>query len=186
MISILSLWLPILLSAVFVFIISSVIHTMLTYHKPDFSKLPQEDEIRDALGKFNIPPGDYTVPYADSSKARNTPEFKEKLAKGPLGFITMMPNGEPGMTSSLIQWFLYSVMVGIVAAYVTGRVLDAGADYLEVFRIAGTVAFASYAMALPQNSIWFYRSWPSTLRFMFDGLVYALLTAGTFGWLWPD
>ena len=184
MVTIISLWLPILLSAVFVFIISSVIHTVMTYHKPDFSKLPQEDDVMDALRKFDIPPSDYAVPYAGSSKAMNTPEYKEKLNKGPVGFMTVMPNGPWNMTSSLIQWFVYSVVVGIVVAYVTGRVVDGGADYLAVFRVSGTVAFACYSMALAQNSIWFYRSWGSTFRFMLDGLVYALLTAGTFGWLW--
>jgi hypothetical protein len=29
------------------------------------------------------------------------------------------------------------------------------------------------------------RSWIRTLKSMFDGLIYALLTASVFGWLWP-
>lgn len=186
MVTITSLWLPILVSAVFVFIISSIIHTILTYHKSDFRQVPHEDEVMEALGKFNIPPGDYVIPHADSSKARKTPEFKEKLAKGPLGFITMMPSGEPSMTKGLVQWFIYSIIIGIFAAYVTGRVLGPGAEYLAVFRIAGTTAFGAYSLALLQNSIWFNRPWSTTLKFVFDGLVYALLTAGAFGWLWPD
>lgn len=41
------------------------------------------------------------------------------------------------------------------------------------------------ALALLQNSIWYKRKWSSTLKSMADGLVYALVTAGTFGWLWP-
>ena len=185
MVLITSLWLPILLSAVFVFIISSIIHTLLTYHNTDFGKVPQEEEVRDALGKFNIPPGDYVVPCPESSKQRNSPEFKEKLEKGPVAFLTIMPNGDPGMAKSLIQWFVYSVIVGIMAAYITGRILGPGAEYLEVFRFAGTTAFAAYSLALLQNSIWYNKSWSATLKSVFDGLIYSLLTAGTFGWLWP-
>jgi len=89
------------------------------------------------------------------------------------------------MGAQLTQWFLYSVVISFFAAYVTGRVLTAEAHYLEVFRVAGTVAFMGYAMALPQYSIWYKRNWGTTARSMFDGLVYSLLTAGTFGWLWP-
>jgi hypothetical protein len=89
------------------------------------------------------------------------------------------------MGANLVQWFLYSVVISVFAAYVTGRVLQPGADYLEVFRVAGTVTFMGYAMALPQFSIWYKRSWATTLRSMGDGLLYALLTGGTFGWLWP-
>ena len=185
MVLITSLWLPILLSAVFVFIISSIIHTVLTYHFTDFGKVPQEDEVRESLGKFNIPPGDYIVPCPDTPKGRNTPEFKEKIEKGPIAFLTVLPNGQPNMASSLMQWFVYSIIIGITAAYITGRVLGPGAEYLEVFRFAGTTAFAGYSLALMQNSIWFSKSWIATLKSMFDGLIYSLLTAGTFGWLWP-
>ena len=115
----------------------------------------------------------------------NAPEFIEKTAKGPVAFVTVMPSGVPSMTGSLIQWFLYSVLVGIGAAYVAGRAVGPGADYLEVFRFAGCAAFLGYAMALLQNSIWYKRNWSATLKSMFDGFIYALLTAGTFGWLWP-
>ena len=53
------------------------------------------------------------------------------------------------------------------------------------FRFVGCTAFIGYAVALWQNSIWFKRKWSTTAKNTFDGLVYALLTAGTFGWLWP-
>ena len=185
MVPIVSLWLPILLSAVIVFAASSVIHMLLTYHRSDLSKVPSEDEVMDALRPFDIPPGDYVIPYAGEAKKMSTPEFIEKTTKGPVAFVTVMPSGIPSMTSSLILWFLYSVVVGIVAAYVAGRAVGPGADYLEVFRFAGCAAFLGYAMALLQNSIWYKRNWSATLKSMFDGLIYSLLTAGTFGWLWP-
>jgi hypothetical protein len=185
MISILSLWLPILLSAVIIFIVSSIMHTVLTYHNSDFGKVADEDGVRDALGKFNIPPGDYVIPHAATSAERKAPEFIEKMKKGPLAFVTVMENGIPKMGGSLIQWFLYCVVVGIFAAYISGRALGPGAEYLEVFRFAGTTAFLGYGFALLQNSIWFKHSWSASIKSLFDGLIYGLLTAGTFGWLWP-
>ena len=90
------------------------------------------------------------------------------------------------MGASLTLWFLYSVVVSIFAAYIAGRALEAGAHYLAVFRFAGTAAFMGYSLALFQQAIWWKRSWAATLRGVADGLVYGLLTGGTFGWLWPD
>ena len=97
----------------------------------------------------------------------------------------MMPSGQPSMTKSLVLWFEYCIIVGIMAAYISGRILGPGADYLAVFRFVGTTAFAGYALALLQNSIWYSKSWSAILKSVFDGMVYSLLTAGTFGWLWP-
>ncbi|MBI2619040.1 MAG: hypothetical protein HYW57_03070 [Ignavibacteriales bacterium] len=186
MVSILSLWLPILLSAVFVFLISFVLHTVLTYHFKDFRKIPNEDAVMDELRKHNIPDGEYALPYAMNQKELNTPEFKEKVNKGPAAFLTIWKGGQPSMATSLTQWFVYCLIVGVFAAYVAGRALGPGAEYLAVFRFAGTTAFLGYTLALWQDSIWYKKSWAATLRNTFDGLVYGLLTAGTFGWLWPD
>ena len=66
MVSIVSLWLPILISAVVVFIISSILHMVFTYHNSDFKKIPSEDQVMDDLRKYNIPPGDYMIPNAGS------------------------------------------------------------------------------------------------------------------------
>ena len=185
MVSITSLWLPILLSAVITFAASSIIHMLLTYHNNDFVKVPKEDEVMDALRKFDITPGDYVLPCAGNLKEMGTPEFIEKTTKGPVAFMTVIPNGPPAMGKSLTLWFVYSIVVGIFAAYITGRALGPGAHYLDVFRFAGCTAFIGYTLALWQNTIWYKRCWCATLKSTFDGLIYALLTAGTFGWLWP-
>jgi hypothetical protein len=184
MVPVLSLWLPIFLSAVFVFIVSSFIHMVLTYHKNDFRKLPDEAGVMEALRKFNIPPGEYSFPKPENMKEMSTPEFTEKMKNGPVAFITVMKNEAPSMTGSLIQWFIYSIIVSIFAAYVAGRALTPEASYLAVFRFTGVTAFVGYSIALLQNSIWYKRAWSVTLKSMFDGLIYALVTAGTFGWLW--
>lgn len=186
MVPVISLWIPILLSAVIVFVVSSIIHMVLPYHRSDFGKVPAEDEVMDALRKFAIPPGEYVMPCAGSNKGRQTPEFVEKMKKGPVAFLTVIPSGPPSMVKNLVQWFLYCVVVGIFAAYIAGRALAPGAPYLAVFRFAGSTAFVGYALALWQNSIWYQRAWSTTLKSTVDGLVYGLLTAGTFGWLWPS
>ncbi len=185
MVSLFSLWLPILLSALFVFILSSIIHMVFGYHKNDFIKVPDEDDARDKIGKLNIPPGDYVIPCPGSSEEMKSKEYIEKTEKGPVLFMTVLKNGPQGMGSSLFLWFIYSVVVSIFAAYVSGRILAPGTHYLQVFRYVGTVAFAGYSLALLQNSIWYKRKWSSTIKSMFDGLIYALFTAGVFGWLWP-
>jgi hypothetical protein len=185
MISVVSLWLPIVVSAVFVFIASSIIHMALGYHKNDLRKLPKEDEVMAALRPFDIPPGDYGMPLSGSMKAMKSPEFLEKMNKGPVAYLTVVPNGPPSMGTSLLLWFLYSVIVSIFAGYIAGAVLPHGTHYRKVFQIAGCVAFTGYSLALLQYSIWYRRNWGATLKSVFDGLIYGLLTAGTFGWLWP-
>jgi hypothetical protein len=185
MISLLTLWLPILLSAVIVFVASSIIHMATPWHKGDYLKAPNEDKAMDALRPLAIPPGDYMMPLPASMQDLKSPEFLEKRTKGPVMLFTVLPNGPVTMGASLVQWFLYSVVVGIFAAYVAAHTLSAGTPYPQVFRVVGTTAFVGYALALWQLSIWYRRAWGTTIRYTADGLLFALLTAGTFGWLWP-
>lgn len=184
MVTIASLWLPILLSAVAVFVVSSVIHMVLPYHKSDYKKLPSEDGVMDALRPFDLAPGDYMFPLADAGDMKN-PAFVAKWSKGPAGSLTVLPKGPWAMGSTLAIWFLFCVAIGITAAYIAGRALPQGAHYKAVFRFAGATAFSGYALALWQNTIWYKKNWMTTLKSTFDGLIYALLTAGFFGWLWP-
>ena len=179
------LWLPILLSAVAMFLVSWGIHMLPLWHTSDYSGVPNQDKVMDALRPFNIPPGDYMLPRCTSHAEMKTPEFTEKLKKGPVMMMTVMPNGPFAMGGPLALWFIYGIVVSIFAAYVTGRALPAGAEYLAVFRFAGTTAFIGYALALWQMSIWYKRAWSATMKATLDGLIYALLTAGVFGWLWP-
>lgn len=179
------MWLPILLSAVIVFVASSIIHMATPWHKSDYPKMPNEDKVMDALRPLAIPPGDYMVPRASSMQDMKSPGFTEKMKKGPVLVLTVLPSGPTAMGRNLVLWFLYSIVVGIFAAYVTGRALPVGANYLHVFRFVGATAFLSYSVALWQMSIWYRRAWSTTIKATVDGLIYALLTAGTFGWLWP-
>lgn len=185
MVTVLSLWLPILLSAVLVFFASFLIHMVLGYHRADHGKLPKEDAVMDALRGFDIPPGDYMVPCAEGPGAMKDPAFLARRDKGPVAVMTVMKPGPFSMGSDLVKWFVYCGVVSTFAGYLASRAAHPGTRYLEVFRYAGTTAFCGYALALWQDSIWYKRQWGTTIRYTFDGLVYALLTAGTFGWLWP-
>ena len=184
MVPLVSLWLPIVLSAVFVFLASSIIHMALGYHANDWRKLAKEDEVMAALRPFNLAPGDYMMPRASSMAEMKDPAFQQKSKAGPRAIMTIGPS-DPGMGKPMFLWFVYSLIVGVFAAYLGGHAVAPGAKYLEVFRFVGTTAFLAYSMALTQFSIWYWRNWGTTLLSMFDGLIYALLTAGTFGWLWP-
>lgn len=185
MVPVLELMWPILLAAVIVFVASSLVHMVFTYHRSDYDKLPNEDGVLAALRPFPMPPGDYTIPHAGSPEAMKDPAYLAKWQAGPVVFMTVLPNGTPSMGASLAQWFGYCVLVGLFTAYVTGRALGPGAYYLDVFQIAGTVAFMGYGFALFQFSIWYKRKWSTTLKSVADAFVYGLLTAGAFGWLWP-
>jgi hypothetical protein len=185
MVPIVSLWLPILVSAVFVFLASSFIHMVLPIHAGDYRRLPSEDAVMESLRKHNIPPGDYLLPRAGSMKDMANPAFIDKMTKGPVAMMTVMPSGRPSMGPQLASWFVYCVVVGVFAAYIAGRALGPDAHYLAVFRFAGATAFIGYSLALWQNTIWYKRNWVSTLKSNVDGLIYGLLTGGAFGWLWP-
>lgn len=183
--SIVALWLPILVSAVFVFVVSSIIHMALRYHSNDFARVPREDELMAATRPLEIPAGEYMVPRAASMKAMKEPEFQAKLKAGPVLLMTVFPSGDFKMGAKMLLWFLYSVLVGIFAAYVAGHAIPVWMGRRAVVRYVGVTAFAGYSLALLQTSIWWGRRWSTTLKSMFDGLIYALVTAATFVWLWP-
>lgn len=185
MVPVMSLWLPILLSAILVFIVSAIFHMVLPYHRADHARLPDEDAVMDALRRTAAAPGDYMFPHAAGPAAMKEPAFLEKRKRGPIGVLTVIPGGSASMTLYLGQWFVYCAVVSIFAAYVAGRAVGPGAPYLAVFRFAGCTAFIGYSLALWQNSIWYRRKWSTTIKHTVDGLVYGLLTAGVFGWLWP-
>ena len=186
MVGLTALWLPILLSAVLVFIASSILHMVLPFHKRDYKKLPGEDKLLDVLRESKVTPGEYVFPCSEDPKKMKSPEMVEKYNAGPVGFMAVMPSGMPNMGKYLSLWFIYSLVIGVFAAYLTGRTVAPGAEYLMVFRVAGATSFIAYSMAHISNSIWRGQTWMLTFKHLVDGLIYGLLTAGTFAWLWPE
>jgi hypothetical protein len=180
-----SLLVPIVLSAVLVFIASSIIHMVLKYHNKDYSPLPNEDAVRAAMRAGNPPPGQYIIPYCSDMKDMEKPEVKQKYIEGPVGVLNLMRPGVPKMGTYLSQWFVFILVVSFFIAYIAAHSLPAGARYLEVFRVVGAIGFLAYAAGQLPASIWMGKPWKVAWKEAFDGLVYGLVTAGTFGWLWP-
>ena len=185
MVPIAALWLPILLSAVIVFVASSILHMVLPYHKSDYRKLPDEDKVVEALRTAGITPGPaYHFPHT-THKEMKSPEVVEKFKRGPIGLLTVIPSGAPAMGKYLGMWFVYCVAVSIFMACVAAGTLVPGTQYPRVFHVVAIAAFLAYGVGQIQDSIWKGQTWGVTAKHVFDGLIYALLTAGTFGWLWP-
>lgn len=177
-----TLWMPVLLSAVIVFIASSILHVVSPHHRSDYKKLPDEEAARAAMR--GVPPGLYMIPYCSHDKAQRE-AAKDKFKDGPVAAVTMRPSGEINMGTYLVQWFLYCVLVSYFVAYVALHTLPTGTRYPQVFRIVGAAAFLAYGVSQVANGIWKGQPWGVTIKEVIDGLIYALLTAGTFGWLWP-
>lgn len=187
MLSLMSLWLPILLSAIAAFFVSFLIHMVLKYHSGDFAGLPSEDTLMDAARKLNVPPGDYMMPHcAPGKNPMKDPSYKEKFNKGPVAVMTFMPAGEWNMGRSLIQWFIFCVIVSVFSGYVASMSLGGGQPGSMVMCLTGVTAFMGYALGQIQNSIWYRRKWSTTIKNVFDGALYGLATGAVFALLWPQ
>lgn len=182
-VSLASLWLPILLSALAVWVLSFLVWAVLPWHKSDYAKLPDEEAARAALE--DVPPGAYNIPHLPTRDALNQPEYRQKFEQGPVGFLFLLPHRVPGMGGTLVQWFVFNLVMAFLAAYVAAAVLGPGTSYLQVFQVVGTVTWLAYGFGIVPESIWFGRPWHLSIKQLVDALLYGLVTAGFFGWLWP-
>ena len=186
MVNVRELWEPIVLSSAGVFVTSAVIWMVAGYHKNDAAGVPNEEALRKALNEQNLAPNQYVIPYGPNAKDRLSPEFQQKMKDGPLAIITMRAPGLPDMKKMLGTWFFHLLIVNSFIAYVTGRAGGHGISFLPVFRVVATIAWLTYAGALPVNSIFWGRPWRVTFKDIFDGFIYACITGALFGWLWPQ
>ena len=186
MVALADLWLPILASAVVVFLVSSIFHMVAPHHKNDVSGFrDKEDAVLSGLREQGVTPGAYMFPFPETMKEMSSPEMIEKMNRGPVGYMVVYPNGPFRLGKQLVQWFVYSLLIGLFVAYVASMTLPSGEDYMRVFRVTGTVAVMAYALSTVHESIWKGVRWSVTAKFIFDGIAYGLVTAGCFGWLWP-
>ncbi len=184
-VGILSLWLPTLLSAIVVFMAGFVLHMVLPHHHTDFAKIGDEERFSVELRTHGLSIGQYAFPFAASPIDLKDPAYQERVLEGPVGTVTIWPNEVQPSTSQLAKHFVHVFLITLFAAYLCGAVLPEGTSYLKVFQIAGTSAFLGYAGSLMGESIWYHRTWSMTWKYVLDAVVYACLTAGIFGWLWP-
>ena len=182
MVSLSTLWLPILVSAVFVFIAANILWMALPFwHRPDYKKLPDESAV--LAGLESAASGQYMAPAIDWSKA--TADERAAFQKGPMALLLVRNPNSFSMGKALTLYFLYGLVISILVAYITGAMLGPGAHYLHVFRIAGTASILAYAFRGVDDSVWYGKPWIVTFKELIDGVIFGLLTAGTFGWLWP-
>jgi hypothetical protein len=179
------LWLPIVLSAVAVFIASSVIHMFLGWHNNDYAAVPGEEAVMSALRPFGIPPGEYMMPRAPTHADMRTPEFQARLAQGPVMMMSVWPNGMMAMGKTMLQWFVYVLVISAAVGCLTCIAIRPGADPHRVFHVTAFAGTLAYVAALWPASIWFRKPWIVTIKATIDGIIYAVITAGIFVWLWP-
>lgn len=185
MVTLTQLWLPIILAAVFVFVVSSMIHMVFKWHNSDYQALPQEDAIRAAFKAANAAPGMYVVPHCQDMKDMGNPDMMAKFKEGPVGMIFLREACDPNIGKSLGQWFVLALFVAFSTAYVACHSLQAGAHYLTVFRITGTITFLAYGTGSLINGVWMGQPWKAVMKDLLDAFLYALVTGGAFGWRWP-
>ena len=184
-ISLMQLWMPILGSAVFAWIASGVIHMLIKYHNSDFQKLSNEDEVAAAVGQGTPGLGLHHFPHCADMSEMAGEEMQQKFNQGPVGMVIIFPNGLPNMGKYLGQQFAYFLLGSILIAYCASLALAPGADFMTVFRVFAAIGFMAYGWATIPFSIWFGFQWSMTVKYLIDALIYALVVAATFGWLWP-
>lgn len=179
------LWIPIVLSAVLVFIASSVIHMVVKWHNSEYRKLANEEAVGASIRAGSAAPGQYVIPHCADMKAMASPEMQKKFAEGPIAFITLRPPGPPKMGGMLALWFVYVLAICAIAAYVAQRSLPAEATFNQVGRIVGGLSLLAYAGGSVQAGIWMGKPWSSVAKDVLDGIIYAAIAGAVFGWLWP-
>ena len=181
-----ALILPILLSAGLVWIASALIWTALPWHKNDHAPLPDEAGTLDNLAAQDLPAGQYMFPYAKTPESMKEERVSKAFNEGAAGFITVLPRGIPNMGKNMALSLLFNLLIACAVAYLASVTLAPGADYMAVFRVTAVAAWLAYGTGTVYDAIWFGRPWSGIFKGFGDALIYALLTGGAFGWLWPE
>lgn len=184
--ALLSLWLPILLSAVTVFVISSLIHMVIKWHASDYTSLPNEDAVRAAIRAGNPAPGRYVIPHCADMKDMGSDAMKQKYAEGPVGHLTLIAPGAPNMGKYLGLWFLWSLAIAVVAGFLASRLIAMDhAHCRAAAKLVFAVTFIAHGFGTVAESIWMGRPWSSSAKHLLDAALYGLGCGAVFCWLWP-
>ncbi len=185
MISLPELWLPIVASTGVAWIASMMIHMFLKYHDKDYQVLSNEDEVATAIRNGSPKTGIHTIPHCTDMKLLADPAMQKKFNDGPVAIVTVMDSGLPPMPKLVAQQITFFLLGMTLVAYCASLALAPGAEYMDVFRFVSAVGFLTYGWGLLPFSIWYGHPWIVSARFLLDALIYGLLTAGVFAWLWP-
>ena len=185
MLTLTQLWLPILASAIAVFVASSLVHMVIKWHNSDYRKLPNEEEARATLRSVATAPGMYFIPHCPDMKEMQKPENIQKFVDGPIAMMTIRPPGKPSMGAPLAQWFVLNVFVAAIGAYVACYMLPPIPSFLAACRPMAVVTFMSYAVGALSNGVWYGKPWPVVVKELLDAAIYATVAGCVFAWLWP-
>lgn len=185
MADLLQLWLPILLTAVFVFIASSLIHMVFKWHAAEYRALRNEDEVRAALQAGISGPGKYVLPHCEEMKDMQSETMQQKYREGPLGILLIGPNGLPNMAKLLSQWFVLSLVVAAIAGLMAVQTVGLQGDGHDAGHLVGLASLLAYSAGSVIDGIWMYKPWRSVAKDLLDAVIYAIISALTFMWLWP-
>lgn len=180
-----AVWLPIVVSAVLVFVASAVVHMFMPYHQTEFSPAPNAGAIQAALR--DAAPGMYGFPMAPEPKERMKPEWMKKWADGPSGWVTVVPRGPMSMPRAMGLSFVVNLVVALLVGWLAWRAFTHGPPTTsQAFRFTGVATFMAYGLSAAYESIWFGRPWRSWFFVLVDSALFGLVTGGAFAWLWPQ
>jgi hypothetical protein len=177
----LSLWLPIILSAIALFFASFLSWVVSPLHKRDWVKLRNEDEFLKAARDVNLTPGNYMFPAAETAAERNSPEHQQKWEAGPRGVMTVF--AKMNMGQNLALTFLLFLVVSFCIAYLATIAFPSpGAALSDVFRFVSTAGLLAFLPGIVQHSIWFRCRITGHLV---ESVAYAAIIGAIFAGLWP-
>lgn len=181
------LWLPILLSAVAVWIVSAVVWMALPHHKGDFIGLPNppgEDHFMEFVRASGIKPGNYSFPDCRDHAVMKTERVQQAWEKGPVGHLSVWKTPVT-MGDKMVATFVVYLIVSTVIAYITRLALPDAAPFGKVFQVASTAGILAYCFSFIPNAIWFGAYKRTIIANVVDGIVYGVVTGLIFAWRWP-
>jgi len=177
---ILSLILPIVLSAVALFFASFLSWMVLQLHKKDWGKVAREDDLMAAVKKCDLAEGSYMFPCCGSQAEMQTEAFQQRYAAGPRGVLTILP--KTNMGKNLALTFAYFLAASAGLAFLAAMAFDRGTAPWSVFRLVFVAGYLTFAAAMVQQAIWFR---PRIVGHVIEAAAYAAITGVIFAALWP-
>ena len=178
------LWLPILLSATAIWVISAIVWMALPHHKRDFIGLPDEDGFMDYLRQSGIKPGNYVFPDFRAREAMRSEKTQTALNEGPVGHLSVWQTPVT-MGGKMVATFIVYLVVSTLIAYLSRVALPGAAPFAKVFQVAATAGILAYSFSFIPNAVWFGSYKRTIVANFVDGIVFGLITGAIFAWRWP-
>ena len=178
------LWLPILLSAAAVWLLSLIFGMALPHHKQDWIGLPDEDGFMDYIRRSGIKPGNYLFPDFRGRAALKSEKVEKALKEGPVGHLSVWQTPVT-MGGKMVATFIVYLVVSTLIAYLTRVALPGPAEFAKVFQIAATAGILAYCFSFIPNALWFGSYERTIVATFIDGLIFGAITGAIFAWRWP-